>query len=85
MAKATIPTNPDPSERIQGIREEPPPNVPVDSEAIKKRINENLELILASADSELLSSLDIVLLQLVRAQGFGITEDGRKHLEGGAA
>ena len=50
MAKATIPTNPDPSERIQGIREEPPPNVPVDSEAIKQRINENVELILASAD-----------------------------------
>ena len=85
MADQILSNNPVPPERIPCIREEPPPNVPVDSEAIKKRINENLELILASADSELLSSLDIVLLQLVRAQGFGITEDGRKHLEGGAA
>ena len=81
MADQILSNNPVPPERIPCIHKLPQ----VDSEAIKKRINENLELILASADSELLSSLDIVLLQLVRAQGFGITEDGRKHLEGGAA
>ena len=81
MADQILSKSPDPSERIPCIHKLPKGG----SEAIKKRINENVELILASADLELLSSLDIVLLQLVRVQGFGITEDGRKHLEGGAA
>ena len=80
MADQILSNNPVPPGQIPCI-----PKLPQGgSEAIKKRINENLELILASADLELLSSLDIVLLQLVRVQGFGITEDGRKHLEGGA-
>ena len=81
MADQILSKSPDPSERIPCIHKLPQGG----SEAIKKRIKQNIELILASADSKLVSSLDIVLLQLVQAQGFGITEDGRKHLEGGAA
>ncbi len=44
-----------------------------------------IELVLASADSKLVSSLDIVLLSLVQAQGFRITKAGRRQLEGGGA
>ena len=81
MADQILSNNPVPPERIPCIHKLPQGG----SEAIKKRINENIELILASGDLELLKCLDQMLIELVRAQRLEVTETGRRHSEGGGA